>query len=70
MVMMECPDAVNTLLHEFFLWQPASASKPKQETAFPPNTSKISTSRETAQLTNVILEQESKPVTHQKTVCT
>lgn len=22
MVMMECPDTVNTLLHEFFLWQP------------------------------------------------
>ncbi|XP_027025847.1 protein ABHD8 [Tachysurus fulvidraco] len=70
MVMMECPDAVNTLLHEFFLWQPATASKPKQETAFPPNTRKISTSRETARLTNVILKQESKPVTHQKTVCT
>uniref|UniRef100_A0A4W4G201 AB hydrolase-1 domain-containing protein n=1 Tax=Electrophorus electricus TaxID=8005 RepID=A0A4W4G201_ELEEL len=23
MVMMECPDRVNTLLHEFFLWQPS-----------------------------------------------
>ncbi|TRY66629.1 hypothetical protein DNTS_007779 [Danionella cerebrum] len=33
MVMMECPDVVNTLLHEFFLWQPATASKPKQESA-------------------------------------
>ncbi|KAL0181328.1 hypothetical protein M9458_023734, partial [Cirrhinus mrigala] len=33
MVMMECPDVVNTLLHEFFLWQPATASKPKQEAA-------------------------------------
>lgn len=33
MVMMECPDVVNTLLHEFFLWQPATASKPKQEVA-------------------------------------
>ncbi|XDV52034.1 hypothetical protein PO909_020816 [Leuciscus waleckii] len=33
MVMMECPDIVNTLLHEFFLWQPATASKPKQEAA-------------------------------------
>lgn len=31
--MMECPDVVNTLLHEFFLWQPATASKPKQEAA-------------------------------------
>ncbi|KAI7795467.1 putative abhydrolase domain-containing protein 8 [Triplophysa rosa] len=33
MVMMECPDTVNTLLHEFFLWQPATISKPKQEVA-------------------------------------
>lgn len=33
MVMMECPDTVNTLLHEFFLWQPATASKPKQDVA-------------------------------------
>lgn len=24
MVMMECPETVNTLLREFFLWQPAS----------------------------------------------
>ncbi|XP_076880208.1 protein ABHD8 [Brachyhypopomus gauderio] len=32
MVMLECPDTVNTLLHEFFLWQPTtSTSKPKQE---------------------------------------
>nr|XP_055039369.1 protein ABHD8-like [Misgurnus anguillicaudatus] len=33
MVMMECPDTVNTILHEFFLWQPATASKPKQDVA-------------------------------------
>ncbi|MFT7798663.1 protein ABHD8, partial [Arapaima gigas] len=36
MVMMECPETVNTLLHEFFLWEPdnsSNASKPKQETA-------------------------------------
>ncbi|XP_028857085.1 protein ABHD8-like [Denticeps clupeoides] len=32
MVMMECPDIVNTLLHEFFLWQPDPPKKPKQET--------------------------------------
>uniref|UniRef100_A0A3B3S968 Protein ABHD8 n=1 Tax=Paramormyrops kingsleyae TaxID=1676925 RepID=A0A3B3S968_9TELE len=32
MVMMECPEAVNTLLHEFFLWEPDNSSKPKQET--------------------------------------
>ncbi|KAG7487914.1 hypothetical protein MATL_G00028620 [Megalops atlanticus] len=34
MVMMECPETVNTLLHEFFLWEPDSSStgsKPKQE---------------------------------------
>lgn len=37
MVMMECPDTVNTLLHEFFLWQPATTSKPKQEIALPLN---------------------------------
>nr|XP_061831841.1 protein ABHD8-like [Nerophis lumbriciformis] len=37
MVMMECPEAVNTLLHEFFLWEPAaslpSQSKTRPETA-------------------------------------
>ncbi|XP_054646155.1 protein ABHD8 isoform X2 [Dunckerocampus dactyliophorus] len=37
MVMMECPEAVNTLLHEFFLWEPAtpvpSKSKTRPETA-------------------------------------
>ncbi|KAM6948819.1 protein ABHD8-like [Aplochiton taeniatus] len=27
MVMMECPDTVNTLLHEFFLWEPDLAKK-------------------------------------------
>lgn len=29
MVMMECPDSVNTLLHEFLLWEPDSPPKPK-----------------------------------------
>ncbi|KAF7703466.1 protein ABHD8 isoform X2 [Silurus meridionalis] len=53
MVMMECPDAVNTLLHEFFLWQPATASKPKQETAHQANTSKTSTFKDTAKLATV-----------------
>lgn len=35
MVMMECPETVNTLLHEFFLWEPdtTKSSKPKQEPA-------------------------------------
>uniref|UniRef100_A0A8C6T5D2 Protein ABHD8 n=1 Tax=Neogobius melanostomus TaxID=47308 RepID=A0A8C6T5D2_9GOBI len=27
MVMMECPDTVNTLLHEYFLWEPDMSSK-------------------------------------------
>ncbi|KAJ7986229.1 hypothetical protein DPEC_G00337790 [Dallia pectoralis] len=30
MVMMECPENVNTLLHEFFLWEPDSGPKSKQ----------------------------------------
>ncbi|KAM3876326.1 protein ABHD8 [Diretmus argenteus] len=37
MIMMECPEAVNTLLHEFFLWEPETPpkkeSKPRPETA-------------------------------------
>ncbi|KAG9350719.1 hypothetical protein JZ751_024608 [Albula glossodonta] len=44
MVMMECPETVNTLLHEFFLWEPdtpSNGSKPKQESA-KPATDKIS----------------------------
>ncbi|XP_077391091.1 protein ABHD8 [Festucalex cinctus] len=31
MVMLECPDAVNTLLHEFFLWEPATPPPPKSK---------------------------------------
>ena len=27
MIMMECPEAVNTLLHEFLLWEPDSSSQ-------------------------------------------
>lgn len=38
--MMECPDTVNTLIHEFFLWQPATISKPKQEVTAAKNTTK------------------------------
>ncbi|KAM9832684.1 protein ABHD8 [Neosynchiropus ocellatus] len=30
MVMMECPEAVNTLLHEFLLWEPATPLLPKK----------------------------------------
>ncbi|XP_006001689.1 protein ABHD8 [Latimeria chalumnae] len=32
MVMMECPETVNTLLHEFFLWEPEVTLKEVQET--------------------------------------
>ncbi|XP_077462843.1 protein ABHD8 [Stigmatopora argus] len=31
MVMMECPETANTLLHEFFLWEPASPLPPKSK---------------------------------------
>ncbi|XP_028988868.1 protein ABHD8-like [Betta splendens] len=32
MVMMECPDTVNTLLHEFFLWEPEMSRKDSSKT--------------------------------------
>ncbi|XP_057712452.1 protein ABHD8 [Corythoichthys intestinalis] len=32
MVMMECPDTVNTLLHEFFLWEPDTSRKERVKT--------------------------------------
>ncbi|XP_026170441.1 protein ABHD8 isoform X1 [Mastacembelus armatus] len=32
MVMMECPDTVNTLLHEFFLWEPDMSRKHSSKT--------------------------------------
>ncbi|XP_066504264.1 protein ABHD8 isoform X2 [Hoplias malabaricus] len=48
MVMMECPETVNTLLHEFFLWQPATTSKPKQESA---STANKTCSKDTARPT-------------------
>lgn len=32
MVMMECPDTVNTLLHEFFLWEPDMSKKANNKT--------------------------------------
>ncbi|KAG9332214.1 hypothetical protein JZ751_015505 [Albula glossodonta] len=40
MVMMECPETVNTLLHEFFLWEPAistnqSSSEPAPHSSTP-----------------------------------
>ncbi|XP_062869066.1 protein ABHD8 [Trichomycterus rosablanca] len=64
MVMMECPETVNTLLHEFFLWQPASASKPKEEPALSQNANRSKASKEaasatiTSKTTNSKLEQD------------
>ncbi|XP_023261778.1 protein ABHD8-like [Seriola lalandi dorsalis] len=40
MVMMECPEAVNTLLHEFILWEPAAPPPPKKESKARPETAK------------------------------
>ena len=31
MVMLECPETVNTLLHEFLLWEPEPEAEPKLE---------------------------------------
>ncbi|XP_062412759.1 protein ABHD8-like [Sardina pilchardus] len=42
MVMMECPDTVNTLLHEFFLWQPDAPRKPKPEPKPAPDNASVS----------------------------
>ncbi|XP_061594791.1 protein ABHD8 [Cololabis saira] len=43
MVMMECPDIVNTLLHEFFLWEPVTPPPPKKESKARPETAKAQT---------------------------
>lgn len=40
MVMMECPEAVNTLLHEFILWEPTTPPPPKKESKARPETAK------------------------------
>lgn len=40
MIMMECPETVNTLLHEFFLWEPATPPPPKKESKARPETAK------------------------------
>lgn len=40
MIMMECPEAVNTLLHEFILWEPATPPPPKKESKTRPETAK------------------------------
>lgn len=31
MVMLECPETVNTLLHEFFLWEPEMQNSSVEE---------------------------------------
>ncbi|XP_068175148.1 protein ABHD8 [Antennarius striatus] len=48
MVMMECPEAVNTLLHEFFLWEPATPPQPKKESKTRPETAKARPDKTTA----------------------
>uniref|UniRef100_G3NYH0 Protein ABHD8 n=1 Tax=Gasterosteus aculeatus TaxID=69293 RepID=G3NYH0_GASAC len=40
MVMMECPEAVNTLLHEFILWEPITPPPQKKESKTRPETAK------------------------------
>ncbi|XP_037530442.1 protein ABHD8 [Nematolebias whitei] len=55
MVMLECPEAVNTLLHEFFLWEPAVLPPPKKEPKTRPETAKaqIENNRVTSESTKV-----------------
>uniref|UniRef100_A0A7N6A4P3 Protein ABHD8 n=1 Tax=Anabas testudineus TaxID=64144 RepID=A0A7N6A4P3_ANATE len=43
MIMMECPEAVNTLLHEFLLWEPTTPPPPKKESRTRPETAKAQT---------------------------
>uniref|UniRef100_A0A3P9P9C5 Protein ABHD8 n=1 Tax=Poecilia reticulata TaxID=8081 RepID=A0A3P9P9C5_POERE len=43
MVMLECPETVNTLLHEFFLWEPVTLPPPKKEPKARPETAKPQT---------------------------
>ncbi|XP_013862778.1 abhydrolase domain-containing protein 8 [Austrofundulus limnaeus] len=43
MVMLECPEAVNSLLHEFFLWEPITLPPPKKEPKTRPETAKAQT---------------------------
>lgn len=31
MVMLECPETVNTLLHEFLLWEPEPEAEPQPQ---------------------------------------
>ncbi|XP_019127891.2 protein ABHD8 [Larimichthys crocea] len=41
MIMMECPEAVNTLLHEFFLWEPITPPPPKKESKTRPESARV-----------------------------
>lgn len=52
MIMMECPEAVNTLLHEFFLWEPTTPLPPKNKSKTRPDTAKAQAeaTSETAQV--------------------
>ncbi|XP_034039217.1 protein ABHD8 [Thalassophryne amazonica] len=43
MVMMECPDTINTLLHEFFLWEPNMSKKDSSKTETEKTVSMIDT---------------------------
>uniref|UniRef100_A0A3Q2Q286 Protein ABHD8 n=1 Tax=Fundulus heteroclitus TaxID=8078 RepID=A0A3Q2Q286_FUNHE len=43
MVMLECPEVVNTLLHEYFLWEPINLPPPKKEPKARPETAKAQT---------------------------
>ncbi|KAK5907031.1 hypothetical protein CesoFtcFv8_004919 [Champsocephalus esox] len=43
MIMMECPQAVNTLLHEFILWEPTTPAPPKKDSKARPETAKART---------------------------
>lgn len=45
MIMMECPDVVNTLLHEFFLWEPAVPQPSKKDSKARPETAKAQTDK-------------------------
>lgn len=40
MVMIECPDLVNILLHEFILWEPPPPPPPKKDSKSRPETAK------------------------------
>lgn len=40
MVMIECPDLVNILLHEFILWEPPPPPPPKKDPKTRPETAK------------------------------